>query len=41
MLYLVKYNYGKKSSHEDPVRYNYAFGGKVGVPYPVDKQTYD
>lgn len=28
-------------SYDDPVRYTFAFGGKDGIPYPVDKKTYD
>ncbi len=32
---------GAAPSYEDPVRYSYAFGGKDGVPYPVNRQTYD
>lgn len=33
--------YGAKPSYEDPVRYTYAFGGKDGIPYPVEKKNYD
>lgn len=33
--------YGAKPSWEDPARYTYAHGGKDGIPYPVDKTTYD
>lgn len=32
--------YGKPPSWKDPVRYSFAHGGKDGVPYPVDKRTY-
>ena len=32
---------GAKPSFEDPARYSFAFGGKDGIPYPVDKITYD
>jgi len=32
---------GAKPSFEDPARYSFAFGGKDGIPYPVDKKTYD
>jgi len=32
---------GAPPSYEDPVRYTYAFGGKDGIPYPVDKKLYD
>lgn len=33
--------YGKPTSWRDPVRFTYAHGGKDGVPYPVDRDTYD
>jgi len=32
---------GARPSFEDPVRYTFAFGGKDGIPYPVDRKTYD
>ncbi len=25
----------------DPARYSFAHGGKDGIPYPVDRETYD
>ena len=33
--------YGAPSSFRDPVRYSFAHGGKDGIPYPVDRKTYD
>jgi hypothetical protein len=33
--------YGERASWEDPVRFNFAFGGKDGVPYPVDRHAMD
>lgn len=33
--------YGAKPSYEDPARYSFAFGGKDGTPFPVDRITYD
>lgn len=33
--------YGKPPSWEDPVRMTFAFGGKDGVPYPVNRFAYD
>ncbi|MBN1683119.1 DUF763 domain-containing protein [Candidatus Bathyarchaeota archaeon] len=33
--------YGEKASWEDPVRFNFAFGGKDGVPYPVNRKAMD
>lgn len=33
--------YGKKASWSDPVRYSFAFGGKDGVPFPVDRRAMD
>ncbi|MCD6574396.1 DUF763 domain-containing protein [Candidatus Aerophobetes bacterium] len=32
--------YGAKPSFKDPATYSFAYGGKDGHPYPVDKQTY-
>jgi len=33
--------YGTKASHNDPVRYSFAHGGKDGYPYPIDRKTYE
>ncbi|MFC1919526.1 DUF763 domain-containing protein [Chloroflexota bacterium] len=33
--------YGIPISHQDPARYSFAHGGKDGIPYPVDRETYD
>jgi hypothetical protein len=33
--------HGVEPSYRDPARYSFAHGGKDGVPYPVDRQTYD
>ena len=33
--------YGAKPSFEDPARFSFAHGGKDGIPYPVDRETYD
>jgi hypothetical protein len=33
--------YGVAPSYRDPARYTFAHGGKDGIPYPVDRQTYD
>ena len=33
--------YGVPPSYRDPARYSFAHGGKDGIPYPVDKPTYD
>lgn len=33
--------YGDRASWEDPVRFNFAFGGKDGVPFPVDRCAMD
>lgn len=33
--------YGKPPSWRDPVKFTFAHGGKDGVPYPVDRDTYD
>ena len=28
-------------AYRDPARYSFAHGGKDGIPYPVDRKTYD
>ncbi len=33
--------HGVPASFRDPVRYSFAHGGKDGIPYPVDRETYD
>jgi hypothetical protein len=33
--------YGEKPSWKDPVKYSYAYGGKDGVPYPVNRKAMD
>ncbi len=33
--------YGAKPSFRDPARFSFAHGGKDGIPYPVDRDTYD
>ena len=33
--------YGEKPSWDDPVKFSFAFGGKDGVPYPVDRKAMD
>ncbi|MBD3282323.1 MAG: DUF763 domain-containing protein [Candidatus Portnoybacteria bacterium] len=33
--------YGAKASYEDPARYSFTFGGKDGVPFPVNRPVYD
>jgi hypothetical protein len=33
--------YGAQPSWKDPVKYSFCVGGKDGVPYPVNKRSYD
>ncbi len=33
--------YGEKPSWRDPVKYSFAYGGKDGVPFPVDRKAMD
>jgi len=33
--------YGEKPSWRDPVKYSFCVGGKDGVPFPVNRATYD
>ena len=32
--------YGKPPSWKDPAKFSFAHGGKDGVPYPVNRKTY-
>jgi len=38
---LTELVYGVAPSYRDPARYSFAHGGKDGIPYPVDRKTYD
>jgi uncharacterized protein len=33
--------YGEKPSWEDPVKFSFAYGGKDGVPFPVNREAMD
>lgn len=33
--------YGKPPSWKDPVKYSFTFGGKDGIPYPVNRKSMD
>jgi len=33
--------YGISPSYKDPARFSFAHGGKDGIPYPVDRETYE
>ena len=33
--------YGEKPSWNDPVKFSFGFGGKDGVPFPVDRKAMD
>lgn len=33
--------YGERPSWKDPVKYSFAYGGKDGVPFPVDRKSMD
>jgi hypothetical protein len=33
--------YGEKPSWKDPVKFSFAFGGKDGVPFPVERKAMD
>ena len=33
--------YGEKPSWKDPVKYSFAYGGKDGVPFLVDRKAMD
>ena len=38
---LAELIYGTQPSFTDPARFGFAHGGKDGIPYPVDRGTYD
>jgi hypothetical protein len=38
---LAELIYGNKVSWKDPVKFCFAFGGKDGVPFPIDKKSMD
>jgi len=33
--------YGEKPSWDDPVKYSFSYGGKDGVPFPVNRRAMD
>jgi hypothetical protein len=33
--------FGRSLSWKDPAKYSFAHGGKDGIPYPVDRATYE
>jgi len=33
--------YGQSPSWKDPAKYSFAFGGKDGIPFPVDRRSMD
>lgn len=33
--------FGTRASWRDPVRFSFAYGGKDGVPFPVDRRAMD
>ena len=41
MALVAELVYGEKPSWEDPVKYSFAYGGKDGVPYPVNRRAMD
>ncbi len=38
---IAKIVYGASPSWKDPVKYSFAYGGKDGVPFPVDRKAMD
>jgi len=41
LAYVANLIYGKPISWKDPVKFSFAYGGKDGVPRPVDKKAMD
>jgi hypothetical protein len=36
-----EFTFGEPPCYEDPVKYSFAFGGKDGVPFPVEREAMD
>jgi hypothetical protein len=41
LAFLSELLFGEKPSWKDPVKYSFAFGGKDGIPFPVDRRAMD
>ncbi|MGQ9542513.1 MAG: DUF763 domain-containing protein [Candidatus Bathyarchaeia archaeon] len=41
LAFLAELLFGEEASWRDPVKYSFAFGGKDGVPFPVDRKAMD
>jgi hypothetical protein len=38
---VAEFTFGNPPSHKDPVKFSFAFGGKDGVPFPVERKAMD
>ncbi len=38
---VAEFTFGAPPSYKDPVKYSFAFGGKDGVPFPVERKAMD
>jgi uncharacterized protein len=41
LAFVAELVYGEEPSWEDPVKFSFAYGGKDGVPFPVDRRAMD
>ncbi len=41
LAFVASLIYGKELAYRDPVAYAYNLGGKDGIPFPVNRETYD
>ncbi|MBC7131242.1 DUF763 domain-containing protein [Candidatus Bathyarchaeota archaeon] len=41
LAFIAELIYGEKPSWNDPVKFSFAYGGKDGVPYPVNRRAMD
>ena len=41
LAFVAELIYGEKPSWADPVKFSFAYGGKDGVPFPVDRRAMD
>ena len=41
LAFVASLIYGKELAYRDPIAYSYNLGGKDGIPFPVNRKTYD
>ena len=41
LAFVSEFTFGEPPSYKDPVKFSFAFGGKDGVPFPVEREAMD